>query len=372
MIVADRRALAKRSRLWHRCRSRSPMGATRRDDTREESPRERPNPTAKSGAALANHGARRMIPTEVWRSQVGPGQHRVLLALWDYAHGWRQGDGEWFVWPEIGTLAAKIGIKVRALYARLAGLESAGLIAREWSADLDRYGWRLTISTAAAEPEPECDEGQLGFAWASSGSANDRAPVDNLRMVEPDAAIASAQTCTPPLHERAQPSSLRTEVEQSGDDMTRAWLAYEAERVRVLGGLARSGRAPETMRALVAAKGLAAVIEYGRRAIELAAEAVKAGAPLADKLVRCRSDGGEWSERRFSAVALFRPTSPPRPIVMPPPDPVVDDRRVDLHEREAWESGGANAVRTLRRAVLSPEAMAAMARGALRTIGGAR
>jgi len=309
-----------------------------------------------------------MLPKSAWsasdrakwgKQAAGVGQHRVLMALWDHAHGWREGDGDWFVWPSIDTICAHLGVKRSAVYHALAELRRRGWLEPAWNGG-HRGWWLLPV------PIDRTSGAQLDL-FASEPDAV--GAVDNLGTDE----IAASES--PDWRSRIPDcaSSTGTKKEPpADDDTTRAWLDYEVERVRALGGSVRCTAAPESMRALVVARGLPAVIAYGRRAIELAAEAVACGAPLAEKLVKCRSDGGEWSERRLAAVAAFQSTTVPRPIVMPAPDPIVDDRPVDRHERAAWDSGGKEAVRALRRSVLSPDAMAAMARDALRVIGGGR
>lgn len=134
------------------------------------------------------------------------------------------------------------------------------------------------------------------------------------------------------------------------DDALRVWLIYESERARLLGGTARTGAPPLALRALIAEIGVERVEGYTRRSLELAASAVARGRSCAADLIAARSDGREWHLARVEAVERWRE---PEPLVVvpsspPPPDPVVDGRRVTRFELDAWESGGEQAVREQR------------------------
>lgn len=332
-----------------------------------------------------------MIPATAWRAssigptRLGPGAHRVLLALWDHAHGWRPGDGEWPVYPSVAALASKLGVGTRAVYGCLTTLEATGWIRPSWIAEVKRHGWLL--STMPVQPKPAAPEAvgdapapidarQLGLPWSDndvSDAANE--PVDNVCTTASTPAIAGDRSRRPPCKNVRSASSTGTEINRSSgdDDASRIWVAYEAARVKALGSFgaspARQGPPPASMRALAAklgggAEGWARVEAYGRRAITLALETCRDGGNWADRGVRCREDGGEWSTKRYDAVMRWKSqTRAPmaaRPITVEI-DNVVDGERVSLHEREAWAAGGEVAVRQLRGSLLAPERMAEQA-----------
>lgn len=137
-----------------------------------------------------------MIPRAIWSAQVPPGQHRVLLALWNHAHPWREGDGEWFVWPSVASLAAMLGLQERAVYGRLADLEAGGWIARDTNEG--RLGWRLlpswapkVVGDATSPPSageqlglfealPELEPAAAGGPAGPEPTPPESAPVDDL------------------------------------------------------------------------------------------------------------------------------------------------------------------------------------------------
>lgn len=229
-----------------------------------------------------------MIPDEIWSAQVPAGQHRVLLALWNHAHPWRPGDGEWFVWPSAATLAARLGLQERAVYARLADLERGGWITR--STNQGRLGWRLRVgeppAPEAAAPAAEPEQlGLFGPGETSTAQAARSPSVDNL--------------CTPPT----------PDCTNQQDDCT------------VVHSLPLQEQKSEQKRAAART-----FVDYERQ---------RAATLRAPAMVRVRGD------------------------VM------VDGRRVDRWEQEAWERGGEEAVRADRRDRLQPEQIAANAMEAL-------
>ena len=271
-----------------------------------------------------------MIPSTIWNASgisaqpLGSGPHRVLMNLWDYAHKWQQGDAEAFVWPSVDTLAARIGIGVRAVYASLATLEAEGCIRRARDAARGVIGWVLSAVRAAAvacvelEHEPELDDAQLAFAWA-------------LDEVKPEPSSTPVPECTP-VHCRPVDLCTATSTEQNlnvvrdDDDAGRIWSGYEAHRIRALASsgarATRTGPAPKALRNLHASLGgtpdaWQRIEAYGRRSIELAALAVAQGRTSAPMLVACRADGREWSRDRFDAVMAWgnartsAPAAPP-------------------------------------------------------------
>ena len=334
-----------------------------------------------------------MICETVWRcaaisERIGSGCKVVLLALWDHAFGWRPGDGEWFVWPSIDTLVSKLGIARSTVYRALCELRRSGWI-REEIHD-GHSGWWLSIMPlgSAVEPAIQHDEDQqLGFSWnddRTSEAAN--APVD----IPVDSPVAPAAICPatatnlssfgarPPSieHKKNRPSACTTD-----DDASRIWSAYEALRVRRLGGKERQVRAPESLRALARhlggdAAAWAKVEAYSVRSIELAAQAKAAGRLTWPKLVEWRSDGGEWLPKRYDATMAYQgPTvDGVKASAPPPPPPIVDGRAVDFYEAEVFAEGGAEAVRARRADTIAPEIIAALAGGflaKLRLVGGA-
>lgn len=235
-----------------------------------------------------------MIPHSVWNAQLPAGQHRVLLALWDFAHAWREGDGEWFVWPRVATVAEKLGLGQRAVHARLAELEARGWLRRDVSGT--RLGWRLVPSLSApglaVVPQDQALPEQLGFGFddPAPGAANETRvfPVDKPSPQAPTTRTPVQRQCTivqsPPLLE--QKSEQKRLTPRSFED-------FERERSR-----------------------------------------------------------GTCVPARTSGAA----------------DPVVDGRRVDRWEQEAWENGGADGVRRQRAGVLPAEAIGALAQSWLRKV----
>lgn len=157
-----------------------------------------------------------------------------------------------------------------------------------------------------------------------------------------------------------------------GQDLLRIFHAYEQHRHTALGGPEPRRTVPASMVSLwqelggngAASKKLA---EYGRRAIEIAAKMKADDAPGWQERARWRSDGGEWSKKRYDAVMAWQGAGaePCRPSPPPTPDPIVDGQRIDLHEREAWEAGGADAVRRQRAEALSCDDLGKLAADAL-------
>lgn len=281
-----------------------------------------------------------MIHPAAFRAQVGPGLKCVLLALWDFSR-WKPGtDARPFVWPSRETLASKLGVRRSALDRSIRLLEAEGWIVP--GVEGEHEGWTLL-------PEPERAAPQLDlFAGdeAVDNSCTANAPTPKVRR---ESAEGSAE---PSLSLPYELYVNRIEPAADDDDGTaRLWTSYERRRVELLGGNVREGSAPASLRALIAAKGLAAVEAYATRALELAREAVSRDRQCAATLVLARSDGHEWHPKRFDAVARY-PDPPRAPVLVPkpppPPDPVVDGQRVTLHEREAYERGGDAAVQALR------------------------
>lgn len=147
------------------------------------------------------------------------------------------------------------------------------------------------------------------------------------------------------------------------DDASRIWLAYEAARVRMLGGRPRTGPTPTAIRALWRELGgnadaWAKVERYGQRALELALAAKTAGRDAWPRLVECRSDGREWSRARYDAVMAWQGSAfEHKPSAPPPPPPVVDGIEVDRFEREDYDAGGEDAVRLRRAMVMTFDAI---------------
>ena len=177
-----------------------------------------------------------MIPDEIWSAQVPAGQHRVLLALWDHAHPWRPGDGEWFVWPSAATLAARLGLQERAVYARLADLERGGWIVR--STNQGRLGWRLLsgqpgpaelpLPPVLPTPEPE----QLGLFGSGGGDAASEAaaaPVDNLCTPAKADCTNQQRDCTV-----VQPLPLQEQKSEQKRAAARTFVDYERQRAAAL------------------------------------------------------------------------------------------------------------------------------------------
>lgn len=236
-----------------------------------------------------------MIPESVWSAQLPAGQHRILLALWDFAHAWREGDGEWFVWPRVATLADKLGLGQRTVHARLAELEAAGWVRRDTAGA--RLGWRLVPSLKrpqlAAAADPAVEETQLGFSFMDvpAGAANgaELAPVDKPCTSSPSERTPVHGKCTivqsPPLQE------------------------HGSEQKRL---------APRSFE--------------------------------------------DFERQRASARALPRNATTSR---------LVDGRRVDRWEQEAWSQGGDDAVRQQRALCLSSDTIGQLAETWLRQHRGA-
>jgi hypothetical protein len=305
-----------------------------------------------------------MIPASCCAAAVPSGAKAVLLGLWTYAGRWFPGDGSRFVWPSVETLAAKLGRKVRGVYASLTRLVREGWIARAWD-ERGRRGWDL--HPVPVVPVVDDEPVQLGFAW------DDEAPAVDAVHSGGQPVEREVRVCTPlrrPCTALQSSSSTGSNHEQSSphdDDASRIWSAYEAKRIAEIGGRPHRGcNPPEAMQVLAAelgggADGWLAVERYGNRAIELAAKAKAAGYERWPWLVTLRADGFEWSKKRYDATMNYQGPSVDgvKPSAPPPPDPIVDGIPIDRFEREAWDSGGADAVRASRGAKLSAESVTA-------------
>lgn len=314
-----------------------------------------------------------MISTAAWsasdrskwgKQAVGPGIHRVLLALWNHAHDWAEGEGiaEWFVWPSVSTIGARFGLGDDAVRRCLRELAARGWLRPDTNEG--RRGWWLRADPTPAAPQLElfaADVTEPTAVDAPTVAPEVAPPVDNLCTDGGNHRAARDEPSRPARQTIALLLSTGTELNVSearasargpdDDDVQRVWSTYETERVRVLGGTVREGPAPLALRVLVAELGLPAVERYAARSLVLAADAVKRGRDCAATLVIARSDGHEWHPRRVDAVARF--PDPPAPLQIasrppPAPDPVVDGERVTLHEREAYEFGGDEGVRAQR------------------------
>lgn len=339
-------------------------------------------------AAPADDRGCAVTPAACCAAPVCTGAKSVLMHLWKYASKWYPGDGPRFVWPSVGRLAAELGRKLRGVYANLATLEAAGWIVRDWD-DQGHKGWTLNpIAVPAAAPEM-----QLGFAWDdgpppepanSDAAAGDlraeigrlvgdlRAPVccaepvERIDRVAPECNSDCTGVQLPKRKE--EPMNNQPPQDTAGQDSLRVFRAYESHRVATLGGMEARRFAPPGLLALWKelggnAKAWKLVEAYGRRAIDLAAKSVEAGHEKSATFVKCRSDGQEWASSRYKAVMAWQGAAaePCRPTPPPPPDPIVDGERVHLLEREAWDSGGADAVRQQRAAALSSERLGELA-----------
>jgi hypothetical protein len=299
------------------------------------------------------------------RQAVGVGQHRVLLALWDHAHGWRTGSGDWFVWPAVGTIATVFGLTDDAVRRCLRELTARGWIRPD--VNDGRRGWWLRETPTVDPPQLEL------FASVPS----EPAAVDNLGMA-PDNHRAERDGCTDNHRATSSIGTGRTVgTAREHDDAVRIWSLYEEFRVRLLGGTMRDGPPPASLRALITSHGAADVEAYARRAVELAASAVARGRSSAADRVAERSDGREWHPTRFAAVLAWREPDVPAAVTLrrgpPLPAPAVDGERVTLHEGEAYERGGEEGVREHRRELARTNdtgAGVAHIEGWLRKIGG--
>lgn len=332
-----------------------------------------------------------MISEQAWSaSSVGPGPHRVLLALWDYAHGWRPGDEAWPVWPSPEALAAKLNVSRSTVYRGLTELERAGWIRRAQCEG--GPGWLLLLAPEVEQradrpsPDDAASAEQLGFHWAdpiadrlASESANDApsvcapptvAAVDNSQATAATAPPRRPKVRTATLRRPDSPPLQEQKLNSSAndDDASRIWSRYEDERVRLLGGKRRATEPPIGLRLLWRELGgnqaaWAEVERYGLRALELAAAAKAAGREIWPQLVACRADGREWTRKRYDAVCAWQGAAVdgPKASAPPPPSPIVDGVRVDRFELDAWDSGGAEAVRKQRAQALSGEQIAASA-----------
>lgn len=289
-----------------------------------------------------------------WGKQaVGPGQHRVLMALWDHAHGWREGDGDWFVWPAIGRIAARFGLTDDAVRRCLRELAARGWLRSDTSEG--NRGWWLHV-------QPREDSPQLELFASVPGEP---AAVDNLCTIdraEPHNHRAGRDGSLDNHRVASSTGTFGTVSEpragEHDDDAARIWLAYEADRARMLGGTPRTGPPPLALRALIAEIGLPRVETYARRALELAADARARGRTCAATLELARADGREWHVLRVEAVERF--PDPPRELALlprpaPPPDPIVDGVSLSRFERESWDRGGEEAVRAQRAAELADQ-----------------
>lgn len=332
-----------------------------------------------------------MIPAAAWRApsigpKIGPGPHRLLLALWDHDHRWRPGHGTGFAFPSHDALAAKLGVARSTVYRGLVELERAGWIRAGRSPELGRQGWHLlTEPTAQRDALPEAATAGAGEQLALTWGADDEPAAKNTSaapsLPPPPASdpnlriVASEGSESPPLQ--------GTEVKHHDDDASRIWARYERERVAQLGAYGaaplRSGPPPRAMHALAASLGgdWSAVERYGLTAIELAAAWCARGLDLAAPAVAWRADGLEWTRKRYDRTmakadasrGAVLPAAPMRRIEIPAADPTVDGERVDRFERDAWESGGADAVRAMRAAAMDAGALANAAAGFLRQLG---
>lgn len=318
-----------------------------------------------------------MIPLVIWSApstvKLGPAPHRVLLALWDFAHRWTEGAGSWFVFPSVERIAAKLGIKARAIYANLRELAGLGLIERETAGN--RTGWRLHLRPMlrVVEPAPaDVDGNQLALTFPE-------APIDLADAPAPELApepIARPDNAT--VHGCALASSTGTEIEppRGGDSADAVWSDYERDRCAALGGTRRTGAAPASLHRLWQQLGATPeawgkIREYGRRAIAAAVAARVRPLRIAPQLERWRADGREWARERFDAVmsGTVAPSLPaaPRARTAPAPAPArVQGQIVIGDEADVFEAGGAAAVLDLRSRVLDCDRMADMARGFLR------
>jgi hypothetical protein len=332
-----------------------------------------------------------VIHDNAWRAPavgvdpVGPAPARLLLALWDHAWDWRPGAAPPFVFPGVEALGMKLGIGRTAVYRALAELRDAGWI-REDSQD-GRAGWTLALmpKCARAVEEETHDEMQLGFAWPTQEEIempanNTPKPVDNV-CTDHDAEAASIPDVgNPPSarrdsllsrkHASNHPRSGRGSTSSPPpDEGVRIFRDYERRRVAKLGDRYTLRTTPpmtlwNLWRELGGNAAAWKLVEaYGKRAIDIAAKAVEAGHEKADQWVKLRADGGEWSKARYDAVMAWQGAAaePHKPTPPPAPDPVVDGERVTLLEREAWESGGADAVRRQRAEALSSERLGELA-----------
>lgn len=358
------------------------------------------------------------------------GPKSVLQMLWSFASKWRPGDGSRFVWPSVETVAVRLGRKVRGVYANLTRLEREGWIVRDYD-EKGRKGWTLHPVAVA----PRMQETQLGIAWPSDTAGEaansvcaadaprtiDGRSTDDLRTPEPldfaaevralteelraprpqraaapcvqpverdtRCAISEEEPCNPARLEVQSPKRKEAPMKSPsnqdtvGQDSLRVFRSIEQYRVArlgtTIGGPARPYPKGDGLirlwRELGAnAKAWKLIEQYGRRAIDLAALAVEQGADNATKLVKWRSDGGEWDRARYDAVMRWQGAGaePCTPSAPPPPDPIVDGVRVDMHEREAWDEGGEVAVRKQRAATLDADKMAAQAADFLATLRG--
>ncbi len=320
------------------------------------------------------------------------------MMLWKYAAKWYPGDGPRFVWPSVATLADKLGRKLRGVYANLATLERGGWIVRDWD-ERGRRGWSLNpIPVPPATPEM-----QLGFAWDDGpppDPANDSMNADDFRTeagrladdlrtplpldrggeIRCGESVERAvrdctpvqQSCTPVQLPKRKVEEEMNNQSEPGREMLRIFHAYEQHRTTTLGGPEARRLFPPGMHTLWRelggnASALKKLEAYGKRAIELAAKCKAEGTPGWEERVRWRSDGGEWSMKRYTAVMSWQGAAaePCKPTPPPAPDPFVDGVRVDMHEREAWDAGGEDAVRRQRAEVVSFDRMGDLAAGFL-------
>ena len=326
-----------------------------------------------------------MIPDSAWGAlPQHPGPNRLLLLLWQFS-GWKPGGDPPFAWPSVDTLACRLRLRARTVREGLEKLRELGYIRPAVECRIangrrdEREGWRLfedpadaaafDIEAAAqsqldlfAGSAAHVDNSVDGEAAATDGAAQVR--TESAQVRTSDGAGAPKIGAGAPNHpysgagvELASELVVSVGPPPDDDDASRIWSTYEADRARMLPSSSppRTGPPPLALRALIAEIGLPRVEAYARRSLELAADAVARDRLCAATLVLARHDGREWHVARVEAVERYHETARsvelvPRPP--PPPDPLVDGARVDLHEREAYERGGDDAVRAQRRELI--------------------
>lgn len=343
-----------------------------------------------------------MLPDPIWRAQLNPGPHRILLALWDYA-GWRPGCGDtWaFVWPSVETIASKLGTTASTVYRGLAQLRREGWIAqaqeqvKSKGVTTTRAGWRLFLEPKGTDdpdakrrqwPGDGPEQGEISFPAGAGGDTTAEDPSSENSEGREGSFATSRQKIrdlrNPILTgSGSEPSrNVAAPAKHDDDDEGRIWSEYEEARVRMLGGEHRGvATAPRraAIRSLIRAvadtlggnraAALSKVRRYALGSLETTAAAVRGKRDCATRLVAARADGREWSFERYQAT-MARLTAEQASATTrrePEPDPLVDGVRVDLHEREVYLGGGDEAVRREREQRLGFEQIASLSQGIL-------